>query len=103
MPIVFTEIGYKSSKDAAIHPWEWEKRRDINPEEISDETQATCYQAVFDTFWKEAWVSGFFIWKWTPEIYRTQGPSSNRRRRPSPLSFTPKKPALEIIKEWYVE
>ncbi len=103
MPIVFTEIGYKSSKDAAIHPWEWEKRGEIDPEEICHKTQAVCYQAVFDMFWKEEWISGFFIWKWTPEIYRTPTEFSTRRRKPSPLSFTPKKPALEVVKKWYVE
>lgn len=102
-PVVFTEIGYKSSKDAAIRPWEWEKRGDIDKEEISHETQATCYQAVYDIFWKEDWIGGFFIWKWTPEIYRTPTTTRRRRRQPSPLSFTPKPPALEIVKEWYVD
>ncbi len=106
MPIVFTEIGYKSSTDSAISPWEWEKRgEDVDPQEICDTTQAICYQAVFEMFWKEEWIGGFFIWKWTSEIYRNPTDTSARRRRRghSPLSFTPKKPALEIIKEWYVD
>jgi len=101
-PIVFTEIGYRSSKDAAIHPWEWEKRGEVEEEEISLQTQALCYQAMFETFWQEEWMNGFYIWKWTPEIYRTQ--SDNRqRRKPSPLSFTPKQPGLEVIKQWYAQ
>ncbi len=106
MPIVFTEIGYKSSTDSAISPWEWEKRGDdVDPKEICDTTQAICYQAVFEMFWKEEWIGGFFIWKWTSEIYRNPTETSTRRRRRghSPLSFTPKQPAREIVKEWYVE
>ena len=102
--IVFTEIGYRSSKDAAIRPWEWEKKgKEVNMEEICHQTQALCYQAAFETFWKEDWVGGFFIWKWTPEIYSPPSETRNRRRRPSPLSFTPKQPAREVVKKWYGE
>lgn len=102
-PIVFTEIGYRSSLDAAIHPWEWEKRgEEVEEAEISIQTQALCYQAMFETFWQEKWINGFFIWKWTSEIYKTQ-PDTRRRRKRSPLSFTPKQPGLEVIKQWYTQ
>jgi len=101
-PIVFTEIGYKSSKDAAIRPWEWEKRGEVDQAEISTQTQAIAYQAMFETFWKEDWIAGFFIWKWTPEIYKDPA-LIKRRRKASPLSFTPKPPAREVIRTWYAQ
>ncbi|MDW3651909.1 MAG: hypothetical protein R8P61_32850 [Bacteroidia bacterium] len=97
-PIVFTEIGYRSSKDAAIKPWEWEKRGEVAETEISTETQAKCYQAMFESFWKEEWLAGVFLWKWTPENYATQ---TGRERRSSPLSFTPKAEGLKVIESWY--
>lgn len=55
-PIVFTEVGYRSSKDAAIRPWEWESRGEVESQQISPETQARCYQAMFRTFWETDWM-----------------------------------------------
>jgi len=98
--IVFTEIGYRSAKDAAIRPWEWEKRGDIDESEISIPTQAVCYEAMFKTFWKEDWLSGVYIWKWTPENYGIEI-QTRRRRKSSPLSFTPKVEAQKVVKKWY--
>ena len=99
-PIVFTEIGYRSSKDAAIRPWEWESRGAVATQNISSETQALCYEAMFKTFWKEDWMGGIFLWKWTSENYGQQL-ENKRRRQPSPLSFTPKEEGLKVIKEWF--
>lgn len=102
-PVVFTEIGYRSAKDAAIRPWEWEKRGDdIDESEISTATQAVCYEAMFKTFWKADWIGGVFFWKWTPENYGV-AIQTNRRRKRSPLSFTPKKEALKVIEKWYAK
>lgn len=100
-PIVFTELGYRSSIDAAIRPWEWEQRGEVSETLISPETQAHCYQAVFNTFWKEDWMGGFFLWKWTPENYGATYGNRPRRRSPSPISFTPKKEGLTVIQKWY--
>ena len=101
-PIVFTEIGYRSAKDAAIRPWEWEKRGPVAESEISTPTQGVCYEAMFKTFWKEEWLGGVFFWKWTPENYGV-AIQTRRRRKPSPLSFTPKTEALEVIEKWFAK
>ena len=31
---------------------------------ISEQTQADCYRAFFDTFWNEEWFNGVLIWNW---------------------------------------
>ena len=100
-PIIFTEFGYRSSKDAAIRPWEWEQRENIDSTQICLQTQAHCYEALFKTFWKEDWIRGTFLWKWTAENY---GPGIPRRRRwhqPSPFSFSPKAEGLKVLQKWY--
>lgn len=62
--IVFTEIGYKNTTDAAKEPWTWPQ--DLNHQDItiSNETQQVCYEALFESFWNEPWFDGLFIWKW---------------------------------------
>lgn len=100
-PIIFTEFGYRSSKDAAIHPWEWEKRGQIDSTQISGHTQALCYEAIFNTFWKEDWFAGSFLWKWTAENYDAHYYDRPRRRMPSPFSFSPKEEGLQVLQKWY--
>ena len=99
-PIVFTEVGYRSSKDAAIRPWEWEERGEVSTNKISAKTQALCYEAMFKTFWQEEWMTGVFLWKWTSQNHGQQI-DNKRRRQPSPLSFTPKEEGLKVIQSWY--
>ena len=92
-PIVFTEVGYKSTTDAAIEPWKWPERGaqvDLNE---SYEVQANCYEALFQTLWHRKWFGGIFIWKWYPRV-RDNG----RDHR----DFTPQhKPAEKILTAWY--
>lgn len=85
-PIIFTEIGYKSTDDAAIEPWKWpQENREATP---SDETQARCYEAFFQTVWKKEWLAGVYFWKWYPH-----GEHSLQK-----IDFTPQgKLAEEII------
>lgn len=61
--IIFTELGYKSRKDAAIHPWEWIDYENIDISEYSEETQINCYQSFFDNVWYKEWFSGVHIWQ----------------------------------------
>ncbi len=63
-PIVFTEIGYKNTTDSAIEPWIWPSRVDNDKITISDEVQATCYEALFESLWDKEWFGGVYIWKW---------------------------------------
>ncbi len=100
-PLVFTEVGYRSSMDAAIHPWEWEPRGEIPKEEISAKVQARCYQAMFERFWDEDWMEGVFIWKWSRENYMSKEAGYRPRRTPSPVSFAPKEEAVKVLTKWF--
>jgi len=54
--ILSTELGYKSTTDSAMNPWEWIDDPTIRQQKtVSDSTQANCYQAFFKTLWKKEW------------------------------------------------
>lgn len=94
-PIVFTEIGYKTTADAAARPWEWPERMALA--EPDEATQARCYEAMFRACWGLPWLKGVFIWKWYPGL-AADGPA---RRH---ADFTPQhKPAEAVLAHWYRE
>ena len=106
-PVIFTELGYRSMRNAAIEPWAWPNRMEFEDNDVSAEVQARCYEAFFNVFWEEDWVAGVFFWKWSrrnykPEAYATR---QNRRRRRdiSPIDFSPKALALAVVQEWFSE
>ena len=89
-PVIFTEIGYKSTHDATIEPWTWPGNEDH--EKISDVTQANAYEAFFQQCWGKSWIAGVYFWKWYPQGARRNGA----------IDFTPQgKPAEKIMKEWF--
>ena len=89
-PILFTEMGYKSTPDSAIEPWQWiEYEADEDPP-VSLETQANCYEAFFKTVWKQEWFAGVHIWQLRSDFVPNRGKNN--------LDFTPQgKPAATII------
>ena len=59
---------------------------------LNAQTNAT--KAFFDSFWKEDWIAGGFIWKWFHDNESVGGPND--------AWFTPQnKPVESIIKEIY--
>lgn len=84
-PVIFTEIGYCNTVDAAIAPWVWPNERKETA--LSEEVQARCYQAFFDTAWQKEWLVGVYFWKWYPEV---------RDRNPD---FTPQGKKAEKVME----
>lgn len=88
-PIVFTELGYKSTTDAGIRPWEWNSMQNRLHKKISKRTQALCYQAFFNTVWKESWLKGVHFWEWQSRITETDGNNND--------FVVQGKPALNII------
>jgi hypothetical protein len=86
-PIIFTEIGYSSSRNAPSEPWkDGYGNADVN-------MQAKCYTAFFDIVWKQPWLAGVYWWRWAPTIFG--GGEHNRH-------FTPlKKPAAKLIESNY--
>ena len=99
-PILFTEVGYKSTKDSGIEPWTWpERRMDSNSRSqiYSAETQANLYQALFLEVWDEPWLAGFHFWKWYP-----QKPKLNTANNSTNIDFTPQnKPVEDLIRAQY--
>ena len=92
-PIVFTEIGYKTTPDAAAKPGAWpDQAATAAPDEA---TQARCYEAMFRACWGQPWLKGMFIWKWYPGL----APDGPVRRH---ADFTPQhKPAEAVLARWY--
>ena len=89
--MLFTEIGYKNIKGAAIKPWEWP--RQVDSPQIDPSEQVNAYEALFLTFGRKEWFKGMFIWKW---FSRTDRISSGR------VAFTPQnKQAAEVLRKWY--
>ena len=95
-PVVFTEIGYKTTPDAAARPWEWPEGLSVfgSPDEA---TQARCYEAMFRACWGLPWLKGMFIWKWYPGL----AANGSARRH---ADFTPQhKPAEAVMARWYAQ
>ena len=92
--ILFTEMGYKSTADSAIKPWEWIENYTDHKDLVSYETQANCYQAFFNEVWNKEWFEGVHIWQLRSDYMG----ATNR----SDLDFTPQgKPAEVVIKEGF--
>jgi hypothetical protein len=95
-PVVFTEIGYKSTPDAAVKPWEWPQPSAVplRPPAVDPMVQARCYEAFFQAVWDKPWFLGSYFWKWYP--------ARSGERDPDNIDFTPQgKPAEKVLSRWY--
>jgi hypothetical protein len=87
-PVIFTEVGYRSSADAAIAPWLWRSEAALDLD-----LQRRLYEAMFEACWDQPWFGGLFIWKWRAR------PGAGG---PDDRSFTPQgKPVLGVIAHWF--
>jgi hypothetical protein len=87
-PVLFTEIGYRSARNAGREPWEYLLEQPPAPAQ-----QALLYRAALETFWREPWFAGLYWWIWD-----TRPPADPARD----ASFTPQgKPAWEVLREFY--
>jgi hypothetical protein len=94
-PVVFTEVGYRSTPDAAAEPWRWPQRghRGGPVEAVDLETQRRCYEAFFRAVWPQSWLAGAHFWKWYPSTPTGRGIDPD---------FTPQgKPALEVLRRGF--
>jgi hypothetical protein len=90
--VVFTEFGYRSVDFTGKEPW----KSDRSMNQVNLEGQNNATKALFETFWKEDWFYGGFIWKWFHN-YENSGGEENTQ-------FTPQnKPVETIIKEYYTK
>jgi hypothetical protein len=86
--VLFTEVGYKSTENAGIKPWEWDTFSNKFYKPISKKTQYLCYQALFNVVWSQPWFAGVHIWEW-----QTRGVSDGNNN-----DFTlENKPALNAV------
>ncbi|MDO5971858.1 glycoside hydrolase [Flavivirga aquimarina] len=89
-PILFTEFGYRSVDYSGKEPW----KSDRSMISVNMDAQTNTTQALFETFWREDWFSGGFIWKWYHNHEASGGEQNSR--------FTPQnKPVEDLIKTHY--
>ncbi len=92
-PILFTEFGYLSVDNCAHKNWELEKI--IDNCEINEQAQANALEALFQTFWKEEFWAGGFLWKWFPEGQGHEGYPAK--------DYTPQEKLGEkVVSEYYL-
>jgi hypothetical protein len=86
MPLIFTEIGYRSADGANRTPWDWQVSLGPDPAE-----QADCYQAVYEVWSGEtAWMNGLFWWSWD-----VPAPGAGD------TGYSPwGKPAEDVLRQW---
>lgn len=87
--IIFTEMGYKSTADSAMKPWEWIENYTDHKDLVSYETQANCYEAFFNEVWGNDWFEGVHIWQLRSDF---TGATSR-----SDLDFTPQGKLAETV------
>ena len=85
-PVIFTEIGYRSSLGANIEPWEFSRMTAYDATE-----QRNCVDAAF-TAWSpySSWMKGFFWWAWPVPVPSATDQDYNPRG----------KPAAEVLRAW---
>lgn len=87
-PVIFAEIGYKSSAGANEESWQHSPVGKVDLQ-----LQADCYEALLASFYDEPWFYGVYWWYWgaNPRM----GGKFHR-------GFTPQnKHAQEVIRQWY--
>ena len=91
-PILFTEWGYLSVKQAAWRTWELEAN--VRERSIDEQAQAQAYEAIFRMYGAQPWWRGGFVWKWFPNGRGGEG--YNER------DYTPQGKAAEaVLRRWY--
>ena len=89
-PILFTEYGYRSVDYSGKEPWV----SDRSMKEVNLKAQENTTKALYETFWKEEWFAGGFIWKWFIKYDEVGGEANHM--------FTPQnKPVEKVIRAYY--
>ncbi len=60
--VVFTELGYNNSWQAATEPWDYSTRGTADAEAL----QRLCMEVALEAIGNESAVVGAFLWKWFP-------------------------------------
>jgi hypothetical protein len=87
-PILFTEIGYRSSKNSLGTPYDFRKIGVYDPQE-----QVNAYEAMFEYWNDKSYIAGASIWDFYSDPHA--GGDGN-------TDYTPQnKPAEEVLKKWF--
>lgn len=90
MPVIFTEIGYRSYDGANVEPWDYTKN---DPGKVDLQEQVDCYTAALQVLTPRDWFYGFYWWQWDTN------PDSGGDAH---TGFTVQnKPAEELLADWY--
>lgn len=93
-PILFTEYGYLSADHCADKTWLNEDR--IHQLPVNELAQANALEAMYASYWNEAWWAGGFLWKWFPNGMGHEGYFDK--------DYTPQgKMAEKVVREWYMK
>jgi hypothetical protein len=91
MPIIFTEIGYRSYDGANAEPWDYTKD---DPAKVDLQEQVDCYNAALQVLTPRDWFFGFYWWQWD-----TQADSGGETH----TGYTVQnKPAQILLADWYL-
>lgn len=66
-PVMFTEIGYTTRKDAGIEPWTWPE--DLKQVLIDEQAQADALDVMLDFVRSEEHLMGAFLWRYYANLY----------------------------------
>jgi hypothetical protein len=91
--VLFTELGYKSTSNAAVKPWVWAENT-IETDSLSFKTQSNIYQSFFTTIWPKDWFAGVHIWQIRTDYIR--GDDINNTD-----FITQGKPVEKIIEQYF--
>ena len=90
-PVLFTEVGYRASKDALINPHAWPEH--AGRVRVDDRAQAVGYSVFVEAIRNRPWVAGVYWWKWFTNPNTTEE---------GPAGFSPRgKPAEAILRASY--
>jgi hypothetical protein len=88
-PVIFTEVGWKSTEDGVVKPWEWPEARSQLLARVSAQAQADAYESFFREVWPKPWFAGAFVWKWYGRHERAGGADD--------ADFTPQNKPAEAV------
>ncbi|MEM6725322.1 MAG: hypothetical protein AAF598_14880, partial [Bacteroidota bacterium] len=93
-PLLFTEMGYKSTPNGTVTPWEWAENLPEAEQIYSPETQANAYQAFFESVWPQNWFAGVQLW-----VLFADYPEERKNLE---FSFSPQgKVGMEVLREGF--
>jgi hypothetical protein len=87
LPVLLTEIGYRSSERALHAPWDWWSASPADPAR-----QAVAYEAAYRAIGGEGWIAGIHWWDWPADLATADADAT---------SYCPHgKPAAEVARRW---